>query len=313
MDEKFVENVWNWANQFVGKTITAPNDFDVRRLATASKEKAKEYEWLYHCTNMDGLLGILKSKEFWLTNLKNVNDSEEAERIDVPSYEKSYYVCCFTYEPDIPVSHWEEYGTIENGVIIGVRPEWFSRTPIFMTTAYQKCYDEPMKIFNNSKEALDYKIEKELSGFRGIDPYHVFDFDFYKIIYDDDLKKSILGDCTINLGEMTIPGKSISQDIPGIIKSRAGWCKRWNKEKYWKDWECEKEVRLKVGVHRLSHNEIGNNLSNTDEPYFRQLVIPLNDDAFDEIKIAFSPNFKDTKALLDEIKLLYPNSTIELL
>lgn len=312
-DNDIILKAYNLANSLVGKTISAPHDFDVRKIANESKGKANAHEWLYHCTNTDGLLGILKSKEFWLTNLKNVNDKEEAERIDVPSYEKSYYVSCFTYEPDILDSHWIEYGTTENGILIGVKKEWFLKTPIFMTTSYQKCCDTLHHIFKNQKEAFDFKIEKELCGCRGIDPYHIFDFDFYQIIYDDELKKSILGNCTLNLGDTTLTGRSISQSIPGIIKSRAGWCQRWNREKYWKDWESEKEVRLKVGVHRLSHNQAYLDSTKSEEPYFRYLTIPLTDNAFDTLKIAFSPQYKERDSLLQEIQRLYPRSVIEIM
>ena len=185
MDNHIVASVLAFANQLVGKTIRAENDFDGRLFAAKSRENAAKYEWLYHCTNTSGLLGILKSREFWLTNLKNVNDSEEADRIDSPSYEKSYYVCCFSYDPSIPEEHWKEYGAMDDGVVIGVKRSWFSRAPVFMTTNHQKCDDTHMHIFGNSQLAMDYKIAKELSGYGNIDPYHIFDFDFYQIEYDE--------------------------------------------------------------------------------------------------------------------------------
>lgn len=313
MIEKMAEQALAFANQFVGKTIHAENDFDGRQFVAKSKEAAASHEWLYHCTNTDGLLGILKSREFWLTNLKNVNDCEEADRIDAPSYEKSYYVCCFSYDPNIPEEHWEEYGTMDNGVVIGVKRSWFLRKPVFMTTAHQKCPDGNMRIFANSHEALDYKIAKELNGTHGIDPYHIFDFDFYQVVYDDNLKKSIIGNCTINFGGTLIPGRSITQSIPGIIKSPAGWCERLGRKKYWKKWETEKEVRLKAGIHRLSKNDGYALPQGLTEPYFKQVAVPLADEAFRVIKIAFSPNFKDRHAFLVKIASLYPDSVIEIM
>ena len=72
MIDEYAKRAWDFANQFVGKTIHAENDFDARQFAEESRQKAKSYEWLYHCTNTAGLLGILSSREFWLTNLKNV-------------------------------------------------------------------------------------------------------------------------------------------------------------------------------------------------------------------------------------------------
>lgn len=313
MIEKMAQQAWTFANQFIGKTIHAENDFDGRQFAAEAKAAAASYEWLYHCTNTDGLLGILRSREFWLTNLKNVNDCEEADRIDAPSYEKSYYVCCFSYDSNVPDEHWEEYGTMDNGVVIGVKRDWFLRKPVFMTTTHQKCPDGNMRIFTNSHEALEYKITQELNGTRGIDPYHIFDFDFYQVVYDDNLKKSIIGDCTINWGDTLIHGKSITQSIPGIIKSRSGWCERWGRARYLKNWETEKEVRLKAGIHRLSKNEGYTNSNVLAEPYFKQVAVPLTDEAFTIVKIAFSPNFKDRHALLMEITSLYPDSVIEIM
>lgn len=90
-----------------------------------SKELAKTHEWLYHCTTASALRSILKNREFWLSNLKCVNDEEEIARIDVPEYENKYYVCCFTYDPQIPDIHWKEYGSEEDGVLIGIKANCF--------------------------------------------------------------------------------------------------------------------------------------------------------------------------------------------
>ena len=310
MDNKYIEKIWESVKQLEGKTISLPNEFDVKTLVNESKENAQKHEWIYHCTSSDSLLGILKSREFWLTNLQDVNDAEEATRIDVPSYEKSYYVSCFTYDKNIPDSHWIEYGAMDNGVIIGVKQEWFLRKPVFVTTSHQKCTEESMKIFMSYHDALNYKVYKELNGYRGIDPFYLFDFDFYQIIYDNNIKKYMLGDCEINFDGVIVPGKSISQNIPGVIKSTSGWCKRPGREPYKKDWHTEKEVRLKVGAQRMSCMD-GITPNKMNDIYFRLISIPLSNDAFNTIKIGFSPNFKNKSDFLNEIKNIYPNSKIE--
>lgn len=312
MNDKYIQNAWKFANSFVGKTIHAENDFDCRQFAKDSRRNAESHEWLYHCTNTVGLLGILRSREFWLTNLKNVNDAEESDRIDAPSYEKSYYVCCFSYDPNIPLEHWKEYGAVDDGVVIGVKRHWFSKSPIFMTTSHQKCTEDNFRILTSEQAALDLKIEKETNGYAGIDPYHIFDFGFYQIVYDDELKKNMLGECTIDWNGTSIAGQSITPSLPGIIKSCEGWCKRPGAEKYWKVWETEKEVRLKAGIHRLS-NSTSAGTETMPDIYFRQVSIPLVDEAFDTIRISFSPNYGDREELLGEIKKLYPNSMIEVL
>ncbi len=312
MENAMAQKVWEFANQFVGATICAENDSECRQLTAESRHKASQHEWLYHCTTADGVLSILKSNEFWLTNLQAVNDKEEAGRINIPSYEKSYYVGCFSFDPDIPKEHWEEYGTLANGVVIGVKKEWFVRKPIFMTTSYQKCEGSNFRIFKTHDEALDYAISQKTNGVMGVDPYHIFDFGFYQIIYDDELKKSMLGMGTIDIHGNAMPIRSISPQIPGIIKSCAGWCQRSGCEPYWKNWETEKEVRLKVGIHRLSQSM---NIESQKVPdvYFRQVVIPLVENAFNTIRIAFSPNYSNRDTLLETIRITYPNRKIEVM
>ena len=86
-----------------------------------SKKAAQTHEWLYQCTNFDAFKNIIESREIWLTNLKNVNDNEEAGRISIPAYETLYYVACFTYMDDIDNDHWNEYGYGENGILYSVK------------------------------------------------------------------------------------------------------------------------------------------------------------------------------------------------
>ena len=81
-----------------GSVITIPRLNEYRDIIRKSKAAAKEYQYLYHCTSIEGLKGMLNSNSFWLSNLQCVNDKEEANRISLPEYEKEYYVGCFTYE-----------------------------------------------------------------------------------------------------------------------------------------------------------------------------------------------------------------------
>ncbi len=62
-----------------------------RQFISDSRTGAEKYEWLFHCTHKDALLGIIRSRQFWLSNLYDVNDKEESERIDDPDYEKAFF------------------------------------------------------------------------------------------------------------------------------------------------------------------------------------------------------------------------------
>lgn len=97
-----------------GSVITIPRLNEYRDIIRKSKAAAKEYQYLYHCTSIEGLKGMLNSNSFWLSNLQCVNDKEEANRISLPEYEKEYYVGCFTYEDNVPRSHWLEYGNLSD-------------------------------------------------------------------------------------------------------------------------------------------------------------------------------------------------------
>lgn len=138
-----------YAKELEGTTIYTSNVGDNMRLITDSIEAAKSYEWLYHCTNSKAFLSILKNREFWFSNLNNVNDKDEVARIDDKAYEKAFYIGSFTYNNNIPDEHWKEYAN-ENGVLIGVKKHWFKRHAVFMNTKNDKeLSDRFFKIYNN--------------------------------------------------------------------------------------------------------------------------------------------------------------------
>lgn len=315
MNENLKQNILQVVKQLEGQTISLDNALDNMRFIDESKRLAKEHEWLFHCTTDTALISILKNRELWLSNLKLVNDKEEIERVDVPEYEKTYYVSCFTYDPKIPEEHWLEYGNIENGVLIGIKPTWIEREAIFMNTDNQKCEDEFWRIFKNQDEALKYKVEQQLKR-KITNPYYINAFGFYQVIYDDTVVKTIKGNGTMDINGAVIPGRTLTPGIAGIIKSTKGMCQRWGKEPYMKDWTSEKEVRLKVGIQQF--DIFKNGYENHDgmivqNGFFPKVAIPVSGKAFDEIKIKFSPNFKNQEEYLEKLNNILPDSAIEVI
>ncbi len=75
--------------QLEGQTISVGNAIDNKKFADESKRLAEKHEWLFHCTSDVALLSIIQNREFWLSNLKLVNDKEEVGRVDVPEYERT--------------------------------------------------------------------------------------------------------------------------------------------------------------------------------------------------------------------------------
>lgn len=274
-----------------------------------SKEEAKKYEWLYQCTNIEALKNILKSREIWLSNLQCVNDKEEVKRITVPEFEKSYYVACFTYENNIPKEHWDEYGDGENSILYGFKPAWVEKEAQLMYGPGDKAVDKDFLVYSSYDEVIDVTWNERKINNRICNPYYFIDFGFYKVVYDDKLKEAMDGNCDWNTGDnIMAAGRFITVGMPGIIKNTRGLCSRYNKEIYEKDWTSEKEVRLKVGIQSN-----GNSLPK--DVIFPKMAVKLNAQAFEKLVIRFSPLMSEEKRRksLEELKILIPNSHIEIL
>lgn len=296
--------------KLVGAKLESEELLSNTRFIAESKKAAQKYEWLYQCTTIEALKNIIKSQEIWLSNLKRVNDLEEVKRITVPEFEKAFYVGCFTYENNIPAEHWREYGNEKNGVLYGFKKEWVSRRAELMWSPGEKVEDDEFKIYSNSDAAIEATCNAALENPKRIyHPYFIFDFGFYKIIYDDKLKKEMSGECTLNLEDGVLKGgRFITPGAVGIIKNTHGLCQRPNREVYDKDWTTEKEVRLKIGI-RSRHDRMPN------DTFFPTMAVKLNEKAFGELRIRFSPSMKEERKseYMEELRKLLPNSTISVL
>jgi len=302
-------------NLLEGMSFNLESEVNNLQIISKSKELAKKYDWLYHCTSASAFLNILKNNEFWLSNLKKVNDDEEVERIDMPEYEDKYYVCCFTYDPNIPEEHWVEYGTEKDGVLFGVKKEWFLRKAIFLAGSNQKCEDKYHVIYQNEEDAIEERIRCQSKNYMN-NPFYINSFDFFQIIYDNDLRTHIVNKANTVVEGTTLSGRIITPEIAGIIKSTSGICKRTGREPYEKNWESEKEVRLKVGVQQLEIFSNGHNIHDgmiMRDAFFPKIAVPVKEDAFDELIIKFSPKFEDKEQLITKVQELLPNTQIRLI
>ena len=295
--------------------VSSDNALSNLHFIEESHQRAMQHEWLYHCTTDAVFLNILNTREFWLSTLKQVNDKEEFHRIDVPHYENTYYICSFTYSPNIPQEHWNEYGNNENGVLIGVKQDWFTQATAFMNSDNIKCPSTPFTIYASYNEAFKAKIVSESQSERRVlNPFYISEFGFYQVVYDDNLKKTISGTGNISSNDNTFPIKILTPKIAGIVKSTKGPCSRRDREPYEKSWESEKEVRLKVQVLQLDNIPIDNPFHNETimyEAFFPKLSVALSEDAFDTIRIKFSPGYKHPEKFISQLKELSPLSYIE--
>ncbi|MDO4548630.1 MAG: hypothetical protein Q4D04_11060 [Clostridia bacterium] len=302
------------AAQFVGTVIKSENGMNSLDLVKESKDKANKHKWLYHCTTTNALFSIITQMEFWLSNLKCVNDKEEAKRINIHEYESTYYVSSFTYEDNVLNEHWREYGSEDDGILIGVKKEWFKQDAVFMTSGGTKCCGH--KIFLNRKLCEQKMLSDLLIENRITNPFYINSFDFYQVVYNDYLKRKVCGDGITFQDGKNCPAEFIVPEVAGIIKSCKGECKRNEKETYIKDWCSEKEVRLKVGIQQMRITPSGNPIydgSIMKWAFFPKIAVPLTNNAFDQVRIRFSPNYSNKSECLRRIEKLLPSSKIEIL
>ena len=290
----------------IGSVLSSQEADQNRMFIREAKKAAQEYEWLYHCAPVSALLNIIEHREMWLSNLKEVNDKEEAQRIKLKEFERGYYVACFTYDSNIQSEHWKEYGKSEDKVLFGVKKEWFLKNAFFLNEDHTKNDWDCMRIFENFDASIQYQMESAGKGIIVPSPYFIFDYGFYKVVYDDEMKKMVSNDCDWIVDGVELPGRAITASVAGIIKSTHGICHGYGKEDYDKDWTQEKEIRLKVGVNTL------NKTIQEEGRYFRQLAVPLSEDAFLELPLKFSPDVAEVtkKRYLAELKMKLPTSNI---
>lgn len=284
-----------------GSTVSATDLSLITNSIYNSKEEAKKYKRIFHCTRSDVLKKIIETKEFWLRNIQEVNDEGEKKSIDVLDYRNSYYVACFTYENNVSEEHWKEYADedLSDGVLFSVKREWFKKSAVFMDDNNVKAEEEDYRIYSNYEEAINKGLNNNLDT----TPFYIMDIEFYKVIYDDNLKLKIGRPCVWTIGDNKYAVELFLPEAAGIVKCKKGPCHRPRKETYEKSWEDEKEIRLKIGI------------SQKPNFYSSKIAVKLTENAFDEFEIRFSPKYdRDKKeSYLRELKLLCPTSKITVL
>ena len=130
--------------------------------------------------------------------------------------------------------------------------------------------------------------------------YSVEGFGFYKVVYDDDLMVRLQASGWLN-GNKADEINAVIPEVAGIVKKKKGLCSRARRSSYEKNWEEEKQVRLKFRLEKYCTEEAPS-----------KLRIPLTDAAFDELVLEFSPEFPedDKSEFLKKVHNLLPESTI---
>lgn len=278
----FMSQANGWINSGVMEGFRARQDiFD------EAVQEAEIYDKLYHCTSIDALFSIVENKSFRLSNLERVNDCEEIKNINDPQLRDKVFIACFTYENDINEHHWEEYGTNMDGVLFSIKKEWFLKqvTPL---------WNNDITIHNTRSTAINQMHKDLIEGKDTAKPYYyIGNFDFLKVKYIDE--KIRVRDDKDKISVTYL-------QYAGIVKDKEGLCSRTNKEPYMKNWEEEKEVRLRINLGVDGEYQVP----------FDRVEIVLSEDAFDEFEVRFAPRVDEARKVEVQTKLkeLLPSSSI---
>lgn len=292
--------------------VTCPGE--ASKIIRRAKRGAAKHPILFHCTTTDAFLSILKTREFWLSNLKCVNDREEGHRITRPEYEKSFFVASFTYRNNVSRKHWREYASLDDGVLFSVSQSWFQRSAEFLTSQNDRF---PCPIITDKRAGTDEYNRLALLGIpsKDIILFSIDDFGFYKVIYNNKLHDSI-----VNNGQISSPGcnglafpiQVIRPQVAGILKGKTGDCEREGCTIYKKRWKEEKEVRLKLHIQQVM-TETG--VVPLIKSWSPKAAVKLNKNAFSFCKIRFSPKYPKAKRqeTLERIATISPTTNIKIL
>lgn len=277
-------------------------------ISQKSKREAKSFQKLFHCTNSTAFLNIVRNREFWLSSLKRVNDSIEFEMIDYEKYNTSYYVACFTTKNNISIDHWRKYGNTEDGILFSINQSWFTKEATFLTECNQRMDDYFYKILADKETCLKYKFDEQKKR-HIVYPYYIEDFGFYKVLYDDDLSPKIKGEGRLITDSGTILGTTIVPSVAGIVKRTNGID---NKSGLKADWKDESEVRIKICIVQMKPDS---EIVYKNSSFSPKVAVSLNENAFNNFDVAFSPDFKEEKkiSVLEEVKNIVPGAIINVL
>lgn len=255
---------------------------EIEKEVSKLRDEAERNENLYHCTTVDGLLGILKSRTIWLSSLSapSLNDPEEVKRIENPEYRDKVFVACFTKNKYPSLDHWDEYGFSNNGIIFRFSKEW--------VTGEFSVVDEEWKHIELKNDFDGYLAKTKMDN-----QLFVSYTNYYAVRYDNNIIKQHV--------DLPQRGAFLHLEAMGLVKPKKGKSSRTHKMR---NWEEEEEIRYRTIIGSFPFNE---------KIYFYKIAAELTDDAFSTLEMCFSPLFpEDKKAeVFDKLRSVNPNMEIK--
>lgn len=252
-------------------------------------------EYLYHYTNIETLLLILKNKTLAFNSLQNVDDLEECQSKDIQQIGKICYVSCWTDDATESIPMWSMYTQNMQGVRIRLKKFPFKKYNF-------KCGQYHFK--SNAETYIDYeKLYTEDKTTIAGEP------ELVKVVYtnDDELIYPKIKTIKKEFSKLN-DGKVKTTESTNYSFRDIGKYKR-------KNWEFQNEVRYIINMSLWSMKELENCKSYADQiklinrlednkykaPY-NLFFLNLADEALNDLEILLGP--KITEAQMEIVKLI---------
>lgn len=216
-------------------------------------------ERIFHYTNLDALLSILKNKYLKFNRIDNVNDQTEKLFINDQEIINQVFLSCFTHRKSEYIPHWFMYSRD----VYGVRLAIYKKADC-LTTDCLIDYDKPVHAFKNGE-----KID-ELAAIRNSTEFYSklsIDFKSIDVIYDEKFAKGNPIIRSRNDG-----GYIIDLTTLGTVKSDA--------------WKFEDETRMIAQLRFLDDSVTLNE--------YDYLLVPIHFDNVDKIEVTCGPWMTET-------------------
>ncbi len=231
-------------------------------------EKSKR-ERIFHYTNLDALLSILRNKYLKFNRIDNVNDQTEKLFINDQEIINQVFLSCFTHRKSEYIPHWFMYSKDVYGVRLAIYKKMDCLTADCLID-----YDKPVLAFKNGE-----KID-ELSAIDNSTMFHSsIDFKSIDVIYDEKFAK----DNPI-IQKRNDGGYIIDLTTLGTVKSDA--------------WKFEDETRMIAQLRFLDDDVTLNE--------YDYLLVPIHFGNVDKIEVTCGPWMTDTlKEVVKDICITY--------
>lgn len=252
-------------------------------------------EYLYHYTSIETLALILENKTLCFNNLLYVDDSEEAETVDMGKFGRFVYVSCWTSDEQESIPLWNLYTPDMHGVRI--------KLPQF-----------PFKKYKYKKGG--YSLDKDVDTYINIEKLYNEDKvsiiltqpELIEIEYTDDIEKLYPKVRTVSSKEdlrKYLNGGKIENDKFKVKYSftELGRYKR-------KEWSFQKEWRYIYSVYPVGlkeanpptfekHREIIRRIEDKEyEPAYSRMFFDLDDKALENMEVLCGPKMNDAEKII---------------